>query len=115
MITARIAVLGGLDTRHAVRRRSDFPGYVRDARSTGSEARVSDLSISGCRLTPARDLEPDAEVWVKLGGYLPQRASIAWVKDGEAGCEFCTPLSIHIVEELLFSDRLAPKARFTRR
>ncbi|HEX2762952.1 MAG TPA: PilZ domain-containing protein [Allosphingosinicella sp.] len=115
MITARIAVLGGPGERGTVRRRSDFTGYVRDARSTGSEARVSDLSVSGCRLTPARDLEPQAEVWVKLGGYLPQRASIAWVQDGQAGCEFCTPLSIHIVEELLFSDSLAPKARFTRR
>jgi hypothetical protein len=107
-----VARVSAADGRKAVRRTANFGGFVTDAAKGAREARISELSIDGCRLSPALDITVGAELWLKIGGHLPQRATVAWVEDGAAGCEFLTPISGLVVEELVEAARLAPRQGF---
>ncbi len=65
------------------------------ARKLGSPsiaATITDLSAGGCRLTGAV-LRQDDEIWITFGGSRAVRGRIAWVKAGEAGCEFHVQLN----------------------
>jgi hypothetical protein len=104
-LTAQVALIPGQDHRRASRRRVDFAGFAEHANLSGREVRITDLSVEGCRLADADTLAEGAEIWLKISDYLPQRALVAWVADGAAGCEFSIPLSPSIVDELLRSGR----------
>ena len=101
MLKAQVAMLTHEDARHSTRRRANFAAFVRDATSSGADVRVSDLSEEGCRISPAAGLERGSRIWLKILGHMPQRALVAWVREDDAGCEFCTPLGSDVIEELL--------------
>ena len=81
------------DNRTSRRRVVNLSAYAREVGAALLEVEVSDLSADGCRLRCDAELEPLSAVWLKIPGAAPRRAVIRWCADGEAGCEFDTPLS----------------------
>ncbi len=79
------------ERRHE-RHRVNLAAQVRELRSVGQVAKVTDVSVGGCRLAQT-DLPADAEIWISIAGAPATRARIVWTKKGQAGCEFYKPLS----------------------
>ena len=98
--------------RRKSRRLVDFGAFVRGSDAVALKVRVKNLSPEGCRIQGAGDLAEESEIWLKLTGLAPVRARVAWVSDGEAGCEFAPPLHSAVVEELLATTRSAKSAVF---
>jgi hypothetical protein len=80
------------DERRHDRQPVALPARVRELGRPGSGGHVRDLSLGGCRLAGI-DLPKEAEVWVAIGGAPPRRARIVWMKAGETGCSFYTPMT----------------------
>lgn len=64
-------------------------------------AALEDVSTFGCRLNGAGVLEQDKRIWLRLPGAPPIMATVAWTRDGEAGCRFETPISQTLMRSLL--------------
>jgi hypothetical protein len=92
MYPARIAIAPDHDNRRTSRRLVNFAGSLREGAVSAEGVTVTDLDERGCRVTTALILQPETAVWIKIAGMNTLRARVAWVNDGEIGCEFCTPL-----------------------
>ena len=92
MYPARIAIAPDGEQRRTSRRLVNFAGSLRDGAVAAVAVTVTNLTASGCRLTGNPPLEVDTAIWIKLAGMNTIRARVAWVGEGEAGCEFCTSL-----------------------
>jgi PilZ domain len=57
-----------------------------------AEARLSDLSIYGCRLAVDGCYTADDRLWLRFAGGPPVAATAIWNEDGELGCRFDEPL-----------------------
>jgi hypothetical protein len=77
--------------REDVRHVAGVRARVQQLRAPPQEVTITDLSAGGCRLACTGLAEGD-EVWITLAVLPPVRGRIAWVKAGEAGCEFHVPL-----------------------
>lgn len=62
--------------------------------------RVNDLSRFGARLQTYSELASGAMIWLTLPGVGLRSATIRWVRDFEAGCEFHDPLSEELFDSL---------------
>jgi hypothetical protein len=82
--------------RHAV----TLDGHLRDGAHM-VPVRVADLSCDGCRVEGELVLEQATEIWLKVAGFTPRPARVAWSRDGQAGCEFVTPLDEATVKAVL--------------
>lgn len=65
------------------------------------QAKVADLSRSGCRVITPMYLSPDRALFITLPGFSPLEARIAWHVRDEYGCEFVTQLHEAIYEHIL--------------
>ena len=91
-----------VEQRHAARPRVEC---VR-ATATGETeqpfaAFLDDISTFGCRLAEVGDLTMGERLWVRLPSAPPVIASVAWARDGEAGCRFAAPIGQGLMRSLL--------------
>ena len=91
------------DERKTARRIAGFAATVRELGATPMQAKILDVSETGCRLGNCA-LERGAEIWLQLPGREPMRATVVWSKDSRAGCRFYVPA------RGLASDRPRPAA-----
>jgi hypothetical protein len=107
---AQLAIETSSADRTSRRRVVNLSAYVRDTGASVLSGRAVDLSADGCRMLGV-SLEPGTTVWIKISGITPRPARVAWARGDEAGCEFESPISEYIVDELATID--LAKARST--
>lgn len=93
-IDARIADDSSPADRRVQRRASvDLEAHVREMGSTGTEARLVNISPTGFMAETSADYEVGARVWLILPGRERASAVIRWTAAGKLGAEFAEPLS----------------------
>jgi PilZ domain len=65
------------------------------------QAKVADLSRSGCRVLTPMYLSPERSLFITLPGFAPLEARIAWHVRDEYGCEFTSELHEAIYDHIL--------------
>lgn len=91
-ISERLAFPTEANERRSERQSVKAAGRVRELGGPGIVGQVREVSVGGCRLSNV-SLPDNAEIWVTVGVAAPRRARVVWLKAGEAGCQFYTPLS----------------------
>lgn len=74
-------------------------------------AAVTNLSQCGARLATAAAVEPDTLLTLTIAGLPAVSAAVRWVRDGEAGLSFLTPLAFATLARWLDD----PALRYNRR
>lgn len=64
-------------------------------------ARVTDISVEGCRLSTTARLESGMTIWVMFPGFEGRPATIIWTGRNVAGCRFAAPLHPAILDYIL--------------
>ena len=90
-INAELSQLPVSDGRKAERRIVNLAAALREEGATTVPAIVLNLSESGFKVDAGAQLQPEAEIWLKLPGSEAKRSRVVWVDGNEAGCEFETP------------------------
>jgi PilZ domain len=65
------------------------------------QAKLADLSRSGCRVITPMYLKPDSTFFITIPTFAPLEARIAWHVRDEYGCEFVTQLHEAIYDHIL--------------
>lgn len=65
------------------------------------QAKVADLSRSGCRVLTPMYLNPEKALYITLPGFSPLEAKICWHVRDEYGCEFVQELHEAIYDHIL--------------
>jgi hypothetical protein len=65
------------------------------------QAKVADMSRSGCRVITPMYLNPDRALFITLPGFAALEAKIAWHVRDEYGCEFVSQLHEAIYDHIL--------------
>jgi PilZ domain len=65
------------------------------------QAKVADLSRSGCRVITPMYLNPGASLFITLPGFSALEARIAWHVRDEYGCEFVAELHEAIYDHIV--------------
>jgi hypothetical protein len=93
-IDARIAEdLAPGDRRVQRRAPIDLEAHVRELGTTGTEARLLNISASGFMAETSAEYEVGARVWLILPGRERASAVVRWTAAGRLGAEFAEPLS----------------------
>ncbi len=71
----------------------DLEAHVREMGSTGTEARLLNISPSGFMAETAAEYEVGARVWLILPGRERASAIVRWTAAGKLGAQFAEPLS----------------------
>lgn len=93
-IDARIA-----EDRQAGERRGlprapvDLEAHVRELGTTGTEARLLNISADGFMAETVAEFEVGARVWLILPGRERANAVVRWTAAGKLGAQFAEPLS----------------------
>ncbi|WP_442955391.1 PilZ domain-containing protein [Parasphingorhabdus sp.] len=66
-----------------------------------SRATLSDISVSGFKLTSKRSLNPAQPVFIRLPGIQSLSATIRWEGFKDYGCQFTRTLNPKIFEQLV--------------
>ena len=97
-INARIFAESAPDER---RRSARVPvaleGRLRELGTTGSEARVLNLSQTGFMAETDAEVEVGARVWLMLPGQERANAVVRWISANRIGAEFATPIALSIL------------------
>jgi len=91
MIRARIEQ-DSADRRVAERVPVEIDAKVRELGTTGTEARVLNLSSTGFMAETDAEFEVGARVWLMMPGRERANAVVRWVSAGRMGAEFAEPL-----------------------
>ncbi len=93
-IDARIAEdLSPGDRRIALRAPVDLEAHVRELGSTGTEARILNISADGFMAETGAEYDVGARVWLILPGRERASAVVRWIAAGKIGAQFAEPLS----------------------
>ena len=112
---AEIVPLSISDGRRLPRRAVAFSVFVRDSGAAAIPARVTDLSVEGCRVEEAgAPLALHSQFWLKLAGHAPIRAQVLWSDDGAMGCLFTPPLDTATFENLVRAEPPSARKGFSR-
>jgi hypothetical protein len=65
------------------------------------QAKVADLSRSGCRVLTPMYLNPERSLFITLPGFTALEAKICWHVRDEYGCEFVSELHEAIYDHIL--------------
>jgi PilZ domain len=65
------------------------------------QAKLEDLSRSGCRISTPMYISPDRAIFITLPGFAALEARIAWHVRDEYGCEFVSELHEAIYDYIL--------------
>ena len=101
---AEIVPLSCSDSRRLPRRAVAFSVFVRDSGAAAVSARVTDLSLEGCRVEGAGPLGLHSQFWLKLAGHAPIRAQVLWTDEEAMGCSVTPPLDSGTFEDLVRAD-----------
>lgn len=112
-LSAQLAPVPVQELRRTSRRAIDFGALLRDMGATASPVQLRDLTEDGCKVYGFDRLHPGQDVWLKIPGLHPQRASVAWVRNAEAGCEFSRRLDDSLLEQVLAVHRRQTKRLFS--
>lgn len=94
VIDARISEdLTSADRRGQSRAPVDLEARVRELGTTGTEARVLNISAGGFMAETTAEFEVGARVWLILPGRERANAVVRWTAAGKLGAEFSEPLS----------------------
>jgi hypothetical protein len=81
------------DRRTTMRAPVDLDAHVRELGSTGTEARVLNISAEGFMAQTTAEYEVGARVWLILPGRERASAVVRWTAAGKIGAQFAEPLS----------------------
>lgn len=81
------------DRRGQHRAPVDLEARVRELGTTGTEARVLNISAGGFMAETTEEFEVGARVWLILPGRERANAVVRWTAAGKLGAEFAEPLS----------------------
>ena len=90
-IRARISA-DDSDRRAAPRRAVEVEARLRELGTTGTEARVLNISETGFMAETDGDFEVGARVWLMVPGRERANAVVRWSAAGRIGAEFAEPL-----------------------
>lgn len=90
-IRARISA-DDSDRRAAPRRPVEVGARLRELGTTGTEARILNISETGFMAETDGDFEVGARVWLMVPGRERANAVIRWSATGKIGAEFAEPL-----------------------
>jgi hypothetical protein len=65
------------------------------------QAKVADLSRSGCRVITPMYLNRESSIFITMPGFAPLEARIAWHVRDEYGCEFVQELHAAIFDHIV--------------
>ena len=91
MIRARIEQDSD-DRRAAQRLPVEIDAKLRELGTTGTEARVLNLSSTGFMAETSGEFEVGARVWLMVPGRERANAVVRWTAAGKIGAEFAEPL-----------------------
>ena len=92
-IRARIVHDTGVaDRRAAPRLPVEIDAKVRELGTTGTEARVLNISETGFMAETSGEFEVGARVWLVLPGRERANAVVRWIAGGKLGAEFSEPV-----------------------
>ena len=74
---------------------------LRQRGGSGVSIQIVDLSVSGFRASTHLNLQPGADVWLRLPGLEPCQAKVAWAKGQYVGCAFERPLHPAVLEMIV--------------
>jgi len=74
---------------------------LRQRGGTGVSIQIIDLSVHGFRASTHLNLEPGADVWLRLPGLEAYQAKVAWAKGQYVGCAFDRPLHPAVLEMIV--------------
>ncbi|NJC04686.1 hypothetical protein GGQ97_000479 [Sphingomonas kaistensis] len=93
-IDARIAKdPSGAERRGQPRSAVELDAHVREMGTTGTEARVLNISSDGFMAETSTEHEVGARVWLILPGRERASAIVRWTAAGKLGAQFAEPLS----------------------
>ncbi|QTD56702.1 PilZ domain-containing protein [Parasphingorhabdus cellanae] len=75
--------------------------FVKQSNSQLFRATLSDLSVSGFKMTSYTDLDHEKPVHIRLPGIQTLSASIKWADYEDYGCEFSDELHPAVLEHLI--------------
>lgn len=84
----------GTDRRSSERLAVAIDARLRELGTTGTEARVLNLSETGFMAETGELFEVGARVWLMLPGRDRANAVVRWVAAGKIGAEFAEPLEL---------------------
>jgi hypothetical protein len=108
---AQLAILPPSDGRRAERRVVNLAARLRVPGAQLADVEINNLSTDGFMARGDFSLEIGASVWLKIAGFSPEQARVAWVEGDRAGFEFVTPLHPGDLEMLIAAGRKAPPKR----
>lgn len=85
------------DRRAAPRRPVEVEARLRELGTTGTEARVLNISETGFMAETDGDFEVGARVWLMVPGRDRANAVVRWCAAGKIGAEFAEPLSPEVL------------------
>ncbi len=95
MIKARIVEAEDRsDRRRASRYPVAFEAKVRELGTTGTEARILNLSETGFMAEADAQFEVGSRVWLMLPGRERCNAVVRWIAGDKLGAEFAEPISL---------------------
>jgi hypothetical protein len=90
----------GGDRRGLPRAPVDLEAHVREMGTTGTEARVLNISAEGFMAETSAEYEVGARVWLLLPGRERASAVVRWTAAGKLGAQFAEPLSEDALAQL---------------
>ena len=89
--------------RKAERTHVRMDAGLRQRGASGVAVNIVDLSTHGFRASTHLDLQVGSDVWLKLPGLEPLRATVAWTSAHYIGCAFERPLHPAVLEMVVSS------------
>jgi len=89
------------DHRRYLRGDVHIVAQIREKGYGHHQAKVSDLSRSGCRVITPMYLNADNSIFITIPGFAPLEARIAWHEREEYGCHFVNELHEAIFDHIL--------------
>lgn len=100
-IRGELATSAGAGGRKADRAHVALGAGIRQRGASGVTAQVLDLSTHGFRASTHLDLQPGADVWLKLPGLEAMHAKVAWTNSHFVGCAFERPLHPAVLQMMV--------------
>lgn len=108
MISAELMLNPPQRGRRSARQAVDAPGSISSEQLHRSLCRIDNISATGARLRLFDEIDPRAEIELRLPSGIVRRGRVVWVDDLECGCAFDEPLDQDVVDAL--ADRFGSPA-----
>jgi hypothetical protein len=87
--------------RKAERTHVEMGAGLRQRGASGVSVSILDLSTHGFRASTHLELQPGADVWLKLPGLEALHARVAWMDGHLVGCAFARPLHPAVLQMMV--------------